>query len=193
MAFVSKPRTLSKSRFVMGLQCPQKLIYASDSHTYCNRNNENSFLKSLAEGGFQVGELAKAHFPGGHDITTLNQEQALAQTNDLPSEKTCACHGFIGLLEAATFGGKVDVGNGAAVASELAGMVAANTRCHVTVVGVVGVVCPNFYIAGGWVGKTWKFRLGRFHQRLKSCTNHAGEIAHPFGLIKRVSRRLVAP
>ena len=83
MAFVSKPRTLSKSRFVMGLQCPQKLIYASDSHTYCNRNNENSFLKSLAEGGFQVGELAKAHFPGGHDITTLNQEQPLVQTNDL--------------------------------------------------------------------------------------------------------------
>jgi len=80
MSFVKQPRTLSKSRFVMGLKCPQKLVYASDCDTYRNLNDDNSFLKSLAEGGFQVGELAKAHFPGGHDVTTLNQADALAET-----------------------------------------------------------------------------------------------------------------
>ncbi len=80
MSLVKTPRTLSKSRFVMGLKCPQKLVYASDTQTYRNLNDENSFLKSLSEGGFQVGELAKAHFPGGHDVTTLDQAEALAET-----------------------------------------------------------------------------------------------------------------
>ena len=38
-------------------------------------------MEALAEGGFQVGELAKLYFPGGHDIQTLDYEQALAETN----------------------------------------------------------------------------------------------------------------
>lgn len=80
MPLVKKPRTLSKSRFVMGLKCPQKLVYASDRDTYRSLSDDNGFLKSLAEGGFQVGELAKAHFPGGHDVTTLDQTEALAET-----------------------------------------------------------------------------------------------------------------
>lgn len=37
----------------------------------------------MADGGFQVGELAKCYFPGGHDIKTLNYDEALSQTNDL--------------------------------------------------------------------------------------------------------------
>lgn len=37
----------------------------------------------LAEGGFQVGELAKQYFPGGIVIKSLEYDQALAQTNEL--------------------------------------------------------------------------------------------------------------
>jgi hypothetical protein len=37
----------------------------------------------LADGGFQVGELAKCYFEGSHDIETLDYEEALAQTNEL--------------------------------------------------------------------------------------------------------------
>ena len=72
-------RTLSKSRFIKGLECPRKLVYGQDKR-YRNRSNEDGFLASLAEGGFQVGEFAKSHFPGGHDIVTLDAESALSQT-----------------------------------------------------------------------------------------------------------------
>lgn len=44
---------------------------------------DDSFLAALAEGGFQVGELAKCYHPGGHDITTLDYEEAERQTNKL--------------------------------------------------------------------------------------------------------------
>ena len=75
-------QTLTKSRFIQGLGCPQKLIYGADK-AYLNRSDEDSFLASLARGGFQVGEFAKAHFPGGFDITTLDQQEALDQTRGL--------------------------------------------------------------------------------------------------------------
>ena len=76
------PETLTKSRFTLGLSCPQKLIYRKDP-SYRNLSTDNSFLRSLAEGGFQVGELAKAHFPGGHHIDTLDAAAALDQTAQL--------------------------------------------------------------------------------------------------------------
>ena len=43
---------------------------------------------SIAEGGYQVGELAKCYFPNGHDITTLDYEEAKnKRTNFLKQEK----------------------------------------------------------------------------------------------------------
>ena len=57
----------------------QKLVYGQDNR-YRNLSNEDSFLASLAEGGFQVGEFAKPHFPGGHDMVTLDAGLALRQT-----------------------------------------------------------------------------------------------------------------
>ena len=83
-----KPQLLTKSRFVMGVECPQKLVYASDPR-YRNLKQEDSFLASLADGGFQVGEFAKAHFPGGHDVETLNKDAALQQTQDLLAAGDC--------------------------------------------------------------------------------------------------------
>lgn len=41
---------------------------------------EDPFLRALAESGHQVGELAKHYFPGGHDITTLDYEDAERET-----------------------------------------------------------------------------------------------------------------
>jgi len=54
-------RTLSKSRFKLALECPTKVYYSLDKR-YVNANDSNDFLKSLAFGGFQVGELAKAMY-----------------------------------------------------------------------------------------------------------------------------------
>ena len=37
---------------------------------YANTNSDNEFLAMLADGGFQVGELAKLMYPDGVDIKT---------------------------------------------------------------------------------------------------------------------------
>lgn len=65
------------------MECPAKLFYTGKETEYANQKLEDSFLASLAEGGFQVGELAKCYFPGGHQVETLNHEAALARTNEL--------------------------------------------------------------------------------------------------------------
>jgi len=74
---------LTKSRFAVALQCPTKLYYLDRPEEYDNQKTENEFLEALAEGGFQVGELAKCYFPGGTYIRTLNYNEALSQTNEL--------------------------------------------------------------------------------------------------------------
>ena len=73
---------LTKSRFVAALTCPTKLFYMADTD-YANQSVEDTFLAALAEGGFQVGELAKQYFPEGINIGTLDTIKALAKTNEL--------------------------------------------------------------------------------------------------------------
>lgn len=79
---MSKKRYLTKSRFKLACECPAKLFYTGKK-AYANQKLDDSFLLALAEGGFQVGDLAKCYFPEGHDITTLDYEKALEQTNKL--------------------------------------------------------------------------------------------------------------
>jgi len=77
-----KPFYLTKSRFKSALECPTKLFYTSNDD-YANTMDEDEFLMALAEGGFQVGELAKYYHPGGHDIISLHYKESLEETNDL--------------------------------------------------------------------------------------------------------------
>lgn len=77
------PRYLTKSRFKLAMECPAKLFYTAKRDIYYDSKTDNDFLKALAEGGFQVGELAKKYFPGGTDIESLDYETALAQTWEL--------------------------------------------------------------------------------------------------------------
>lgn len=58
-------RVLSKSRFKLGLECPNKLFYTNNKE-YANQKEKNPFLEALAKGGFQVEELARLYFPGGY-------------------------------------------------------------------------------------------------------------------------------
>ena len=79
------PRYLTKSRFKLGLACETKLFYTKKKGVYADQSLDDSFLLALAEGGFQVGELAKFYFcddPVGQAITieTLDYEEALAET-----------------------------------------------------------------------------------------------------------------
>ena len=79
---MDRPRYLTKSRFKLGMECPTKLFYTSKKQ-YPDQKMDDPFLAALADGGFQVGELAKYYYPGGTDITTLDYKEALDLTNEL--------------------------------------------------------------------------------------------------------------
>ena len=79
---MTKPRYLTKSRFKMATECPTKLFYTGKKK-YPNTMLDDPFLAALADGGHQVGELAKQHYPDGFDITTLDYDEAEKQTLEL--------------------------------------------------------------------------------------------------------------
>lgn len=72
-------RTLTKSRFTLALDCPRKLKYVGDPH-YVDARKDDEFLKSLADGGHQIGELARLMHPDGVLVTGKTLEEQLAQT-----------------------------------------------------------------------------------------------------------------
>lgn len=82
-------RVLSKSRFKLGLECPNKLYYTNKENEFANTKSNDPFLQALASGGFQVEELARLHFPGGFliedgvDRTNYNYQDKVNQTNAL--------------------------------------------------------------------------------------------------------------
>jgi uncharacterized protein DUF2779 len=79
---MSEPKLLTKSKFNLALSCPTKLFYVG-KREYANTRLEDSFLESLARGGFQVGELARCYFPDGIRVRTQNHDEALNITKDL--------------------------------------------------------------------------------------------------------------
>ena len=85
----STPRYLTKSRFKQALDCPTKLFYTK-KREYVNNQQTDTFLESLAQGGFQVEELARMNYPegisilddeGDYDLLVLKTEELLAQEN----------------------------------------------------------------------------------------------------------------
>jgi hypothetical protein len=58
-------RYLTKSRFKLGLECPNKLFYTNKNKEYANTKSNDPFLQALASGGFQVEEMARLHYPHG--------------------------------------------------------------------------------------------------------------------------------
>lgn len=73
---------LSKSRFKVALECPRKLAYLGND-AYINTKRHNDFLRSLAEGGFQVGEMAKLLYPGGIEVEDEKQGDQISHTLEL--------------------------------------------------------------------------------------------------------------
>ena len=81
---ITTNRPFTKSVFKIALSCPTKLYYARHLEWYANSNDENDFLAALAEGGFQVGELAKIYTHVDvdlHDVTDYHE--ALTKTEEL--------------------------------------------------------------------------------------------------------------
>ena len=95
-------RYLTKSAFKVALSCPHKLYYYAHPDEYENANANDEFLESLAEGGFQVGELAKIYcdVPAdcdlknvmGHD-ESLERTQQLMQRDEVNIAEAAFCFG----------------------------------------------------------------------------------------------------
>lgn len=75
-------RYLTKSRFNVALACPTRLRYLDDS-AYPNQDHVDEFLQALAEGGHQVGALAKCLFPEGIEVRSSGHDAQVAETLEL--------------------------------------------------------------------------------------------------------------
>jgi hypothetical protein len=89
---MSIPRYLTKSRFKLGLECPTKLYYTGKPDVYADQNFDDPFLRSLADGGFQVGELAKFYFPGGTEIERGDYSATAELTRSLIEAGDCTIY-----------------------------------------------------------------------------------------------------
>ena len=78
---MAKIRYITKSRFKVGHECANKLFYEGDPN-YASNKLDDPFLKSLADGGLQVGALAQLYFPAGFEITEIDHDIAVAKTQE---------------------------------------------------------------------------------------------------------------
>jgi len=78
-------KKLSKSKFRTGIDCPNKLYFLSKGNLYYNKKIDDPFLESLAQGGFQVEELARLHYPEGRFIEAHpgDYEASIVETHPL--------------------------------------------------------------------------------------------------------------
>lgn len=81
---------LTKSRFKLATECPTKLYYTGKPKEYADTKKDDEFLQSLAEGGFQVGELAKLMYPGGIEIEAQGHAAQLEATQELLARQEVA-------------------------------------------------------------------------------------------------------
>ena len=93
-------KLLTKSRFKQALECPNKLCYAANPQ-YANTKKEDSFLQSLAEGGFQVEALARLHYPDGIFIDTepYEYEKSAMLTTEALRGENCVVYEAAFLFE----------------------------------------------------------------------------------------------
>lgn len=77
-------RYFTKSVFKEALECPMRMNYCNRTE-YANQTLTDDFLESLAEGGFQVGELAKVYYgvKPEHDLNIRNPEECAKKTREL--------------------------------------------------------------------------------------------------------------
>lgn len=92
-------KLLTKSRFKTALECPTKLYYLNHPEEFANKAIVDPFLQALADGGFQVGELAKKYYPTTCEITTYKHDDAMQQTKELLKKDVTVHEASFGFLE----------------------------------------------------------------------------------------------
>lgn len=78
-------RYLTKTLFREAIQCPTRPYYATNG--YPDSRDANDFLAALADGGYQVGALAKAYYPDGIEVDTLDPVAAMTRTAELMKQR----------------------------------------------------------------------------------------------------------
>lgn len=78
-------RYLTKSRFLLAIECPTKLYYNARPDEYQSNKTEDAFLQALAKAGYQVGELAKCYYRDLNpcDLSDLSDNDKLERTAEL--------------------------------------------------------------------------------------------------------------
>lgn len=91
---------LSKTDFKAAFECSTKLYYRKNC--YPTNLQDNDYMKFLSDSGFMVEFIAKAQFPGGHDLTQeIHPQLAFDRTKELLLADENAV-----LFEAAALAGK---------------------------------------------------------------------------------------
>jgi len=76
---------LSKSDFKVAQSCSTKLFYKKEK--YPNSNDENEFMKMLAQGGYLIGKYTQLMYPEGKEIKERNSLKAFRETLEKLKEK----------------------------------------------------------------------------------------------------------
>ena len=77
---------LTKTDFVNAFICPTKLNYIRFPEKYTDSSEEDEYLQSLSDGGYQVGKLAQLQFEEGIEASYKN-EDALVETSNLINQE----------------------------------------------------------------------------------------------------------
>ena len=102
-----KNRLLTKSRFKMAVECPTKLFYTGKGQEYKDAMVEDDFLAMLAEGGYQVGELAKYRYPSGVQINEKEHKLAALKTTTLLNQENVVI--FEAAIQVKSFFIRIDI------------------------------------------------------------------------------------
>jgi hypothetical protein len=107
---MTRKSTLSKSRFKLALECPTKVFYSLDD-MYVNTRSDDEFLQALADGGFQVGALAKAMFeaedPAAVEVKVTGDDAQVRETAELLARENVTI--FEGTIRHGNLLARVDV------------------------------------------------------------------------------------
>ena len=79
-------KLFTKSAFKQALFCPASLHYYYHRDLYANQNDQDDFLQALADGGNQVGDLAKVYFdiqPEADLSTVKEYDESVRRTKEL--------------------------------------------------------------------------------------------------------------
>ena len=79
---------LTKTDFINSFICPTRLNYIKQPKIYTDSTENDEYLQSLSDGGYQIGKLAQLQHEDGIEVSETNYE-AIIQTEKLLRNEKC--------------------------------------------------------------------------------------------------------